>query len=98
MKTRKTKKQILLDCFLGVIDFNESAALAAMEKYAKQQVRISKKKIKNTSKFVRSIASKTEYIDGMWYKNKYIDLEIPVIEYNELIELADKYDINESKD
>ena len=88
----KTKEKILSECFLGVIDFNESAALAAMEKYAKQQVRISKKKIKNTSKFVRSIASKTEYIEGGQYKDKYRNLAIPVIEYNELIELAAKYD------
>ena len=32
----KTAKEILNDCFLGVIDFNEKAALAAMEEYAKQ--------------------------------------------------------------
>ena len=33
----KTAKQILSDCFLGIIDFNETAALAAMERYAKQE-------------------------------------------------------------
>ena len=35
--TKLTAKQILLNCFLGVIDFNEAAALGAMEKYAKQE-------------------------------------------------------------
>ena len=89
----KKAKQILSECFLGVIDFNEAAALAAMGKYAKQQVRISKKKTKNASKFVQSIANKVEYIDGGQYNaNKYRNLAIPVIEWNELIELADKYD------
>ena len=33
----KTANQILSDCFLGVIDFNEAAAVDAMEKYAKQE-------------------------------------------------------------
>ncbi len=33
----KTKKEILSDCFLGVIDFNEAAALGAMDEYAKQE-------------------------------------------------------------
>ena len=33
----KTAKEILSKCFLGVIDFNEAAALGAMEKYAKQE-------------------------------------------------------------
>lgn len=30
----RTAKSILRECFLGVIDFNEEAALAAMKKYA----------------------------------------------------------------
>ena len=51
-----------------------------------------KKKIKNASKFVQSIANEVEYIEGSQYKDKYRNLAIPVIEWNELIELADKYD------
>ena len=72
------------------------------EDYTEKSIKIFKNAMKiinelpisdnNTSKFVQSIANKTEYIDGGPYKNKYIDLEIPVIEYNELIELAAKYD------
>ena len=43
-------KEILHECFLGVIDFNEGAAIAAMKKYAKQQIK-KQKNIKNdTSK------------------------------------------------
>ena len=51
-----------------------------------------KTKTKNASKFVQSIANKAEYINGGQYKDKYINSAIPVIEYNELIELAAKYD------
>ena len=51
-----------------------------------------KTKTKNASKFVQSIANKTEYVSGSQYKIKYRNLAIPVIEYNELIELAAKYD------
>ena len=38
MKKNKIKsaKKILRECFLGVIDFNEKAALHAMELYAEQ--------------------------------------------------------------
>lgn len=32
----RTLSDILNECFLGVIDFNEDAALHAMELYAKQ--------------------------------------------------------------
>ena len=32
----KNAKSILRECFLGVIDFNEAAAIDAMKKYAKQ--------------------------------------------------------------
>lgn len=31
----RTAKSILRECFLGVIDFNEEAAIAAMKRYAK---------------------------------------------------------------
>ena len=33
----KKAKEILNQCFLGVIDFNEEAAIAAMEKYAEHR-------------------------------------------------------------
>jgi len=48
--------------------------------------------IKNASDFVQSIANNIEYIDGRRYDYKYTDKAIQVIEYNELIELAAKYD------
>ncbi len=44
------------------------------------------------SDFVQSIADKIEYIDGSQYKYKYRNKALPVIEYNELVELAAKYD------
>ncbi len=44
------------------------------------------------SDFVQSIANEIEYIDGRQYKYKYRDKALPVIEYNELVELAAKYD------
>jgi hypothetical protein len=37
IKKKKSANKILKDCFLGVIDFNEKAAIGAMEKYAKQE-------------------------------------------------------------
>ena len=33
----KTAMEILNECFLGVIDFNEEAAISAMEQYASQK-------------------------------------------------------------
>ena len=40
----KSAKTILRKCFLGVIDFNESAALDAMQKYHKSEVKKLNKK------------------------------------------------------
>ena len=56
-----------------------------------------KKKINNASEFVQSIANEVEYIEGSKYKDEYRNLAIPVIEWNELIELADKYDKKQTK-
>ena len=35
----KKAKEILNECFLGVIDFNEKAAIAAMEQYARDRAK-----------------------------------------------------------
>ena len=48
----KTAKDILTDCFLGVIDFNEDAALGAMNKYAKLY---HKRKVKRCSLLLNEI-------------------------------------------
>jgi len=34
-KPMRSAKSVLRECFLGVIDFNEAAAIDAMKKYAK---------------------------------------------------------------
>lgn len=46
----------------------------------------------NCCAFVDEIAKHTEYIRGRNYKNEYRKLMIPVIEYNELKQLASDYD------
>ncbi|MFW5847443.1 MAG: hypothetical protein ACOCVF_00795 [bacterium] len=46
--------------------------------------------------FVNSICGNTVYIKGKPYDYKYRKHYIPVIEYNELLELAEKYDQKEN--
>ena len=80
MKTKQT------DIIFDRITCNESREMT------KTRFHQAVNEIKSASDFVQSIADKTEYIDGGQYKNECKNDYIPVIEYNELIELAAKYD------
>lgn len=68
----KTAKEILNECFLGVIDFNEHAALAAMEQYAKLCQSLLPD---NVSKFIEWLNIEDEWHysaeKGLWLKYGY---------------------------
>ena len=84
MKTEEFKSKLVNCCFISkeLIYVDNKKAIELINQFEKDIL----------TDFVQSIGNKVEYIDGRQYKYKYRDFVIPVIEYNELIELAAKYD------
>lgn len=51
----------------------------------------------SVSSFVDSVAGKAVYINGKHYSNELREMSIPVVEYNELKQLAEDWDKSNSR-
>lgn len=51
----------------------------------------------SVSSFINSVANKAVYINGKHYSNELKKMSIPVIEYNELKQLAEDWDDSNSR-